>query len=136
MTEAQTWPGDWLRGVLEVCVLRVLAEGPTYGYAVGLRLAEAGLGALKGGTLYPLLARFETAGLVAVEWRAGEGGPGRKYYALTAEGHRVWREQAARWAAFARLTTDLVTSVPGTGASSAASETTTGPATVRNGARP
>lgn len=106
------WPGDWLRGVLEVCVLRVLADGPTYGYAIATRLADAGLGTLKGGTLYPLLTRFESAGLVAVEWRAGEGGPGRKYYALTDDGRRAWREQAARWSQFARVTSELVTSLP------------------------
>jgi PadR family transcriptional regulator PadR len=144
MTEPPTWPGDWLRGVLEVCVLRVLADGPTYGYAVGQRLADAGLGTLKGGTLYPLLARFETAGLVAVEWRAGEGGPGRKYYALTDDGRRAWRAQAERWAAFARLTTGLVTSepadAPGTTSeaddASTPHDTSTGPQPVRNGALP
>lgn len=102
------WPADWLRGVLEVCVLRVLADGPTYGYAIGARLAEAGLGAPKGGTLYPLLSRFEAAGLVRVEWRAGESGPGRKYYDLTDEGRATLATQAARWTHFARLTTDLV----------------------------
>jgi PadR family transcriptional regulator, regulatory protein PadR len=144
MTDPPTWPGDWLRGVLEVCVLRVLADGPTYGYAVAQRLAGAGLGTLKGGTLYPLLARFETAGLVAVEWRAGEGGPGRKYYALTDDGRRAWRAQAERWAAFARLTTSLVTSepadapgtTPGVDDASAPLDTSTGPQPVRNGALP
>ncbi len=142
MTDAPSWPGDWLRGVLEVCVLRVLADGPTYGYAIGQSLADAGLGTFKGGTLYPLLARFETAGLVAVEWRAGEGGPGRKYYALTDDGRRAWRQQAARWAAFARLTTDLVTSAPATSSTTGPGDSpapppdpTTGPQPVRNGAR-
>jgi PadR family transcriptional regulator PadR len=128
--ETSPWPGDWLRGVLEVCVLRVLADGPTYGYAIGARLTDAGLGALKGGTLYPLLARFETAGLVAVEWRAGEGGPGRKYYALTDDGISAWHAQAARWAAFARLTTDLVTS----DLAVTDSQATTGPQLVQDGA--
>ncbi len=103
------WPADWLRGVLGLCVLRVLADGPTYGYAVAQRLADDGLGQLKGGTLYPLLSRFETAGLVEVEWRPGESGPGRKYYALTAAGHRELAERSARWARFAALTCDLVT---------------------------
>ncbi len=102
------WPGDWLRGVLGVCVLRVLADGPTYGYAISTRLEREGIGAVKGGTLYPLLSRFEAAGLVDVEWRAGDGGPGRKYYALTAEGHRQLADDAARWVRFARLTTDVV----------------------------
>jgi PadR family transcriptional regulator PadR len=103
------WPGDWLRGVLSLCVLRVLADGPTYGYALGVRLARAGLGELKGGTLYPALTRLEQAGHVTVEWRAGEGGPGRKYYALTASGRAALDEGAARWGAFAALTADFVT---------------------------
>ena len=104
----QPWPSDWLRGVLEVCALRVLADGPTYGYAIGARLAEMGLGTPKGGTLYPLLSRFEAAGLVSVEWRAGESGPGRKFYELTDTGRASFAQKAARWAEFARLTTDLI----------------------------
>ncbi|NMR21676.1 PadR family transcriptional regulator [Cellulomonas fimi] len=144
------WPSDWLRGVLEVCVLRVLADGPTYGYAIGARLAEVGLGTLKGGTLYPLLARFENAGLVAVEWRAGEGGPGRKYYALTPDGTRTWHEQASRWELFARLTTGFVASAPAAAPAIASgavpkiatgrddspqAHATNGPQQVRDGAR-
>ena len=104
----QPWPGDWLRGALEVCVLRVLADGPTYGYAIGVRLADAGLGAPKGGTLYPLLSRFEAAGLVSVDWRAGESGPGRKYYELTDAGRTHLAGQARRWSEFAQLTIDLI----------------------------
>ena len=108
MPSLEPWPSEWLRGVLEVCVLRVLAEGPTYGYAISVQLAEAGLGTVKGGTLYPLLSRFETAGLVTVEWRAGEGGPGRKFYRLTEAGHARLHDDAARWRGFAELTRDFV----------------------------
>jgi PadR family transcriptional regulator PadR len=108
MTATEPWPGEWLRGVLGLCVLRVLASGPTYGYAISTRLAESGLGQVKGGTLYPLLARLETAGLVTVEWRAGEGGPGRKYYQLTGAGHRELEQEAARWSRFADLTRSFV----------------------------
>jgi len=109
MVTDETWPSDWLRGVLELCVLRSVADGPTYGYAIATSLAESGLGAVKGGTLYPLLSRFESAGLVTVEWRAGDGGPGRKYYRLTDTGHAELRDGAARWARFADLTRALVT---------------------------
>lgn len=109
MSDGEVWPTDWLRGVLGLCVLRVLADGATYGYAVSLRLEQEGVGAVKGGTLYPLLTRFEAAGLVTVEWRAGEGGPGRKYYELTDAGYRELAEQGRRWARFAELTRDLVT---------------------------
>lgn len=109
MVTDETWPSDWLRGVLELCVLRSVADGPTYGYAIATSLAESGLGAVKGGTLYPLLSRFESAGLVTAEWRAGDGGPGRKYYRLTDAGHVELRDGAARWARFADLTRALVT---------------------------
>ncbi|MFE4465328.1 PadR family transcriptional regulator [Oerskovia sp. NPDC056781] len=103
------WPSEWLRGVLDVCVLRILADGPTYGYAIAARLADGGLGVIKGGTLYPLLGRLETGGLVTVEWRAGDGGPGRKYYDLTDAGRDELAQRAALWEAFTRTTGDLVT---------------------------
>lgn len=102
------WPGEWLRGVLDVCVLAVLAEGSTYGYAITARLDELGLGSVKGGTLYPLLGRLEEAGLVSVEWRAGEGGPGRKFYALTPAGEEEHRRQVTHWLAFADVTSSFV----------------------------
>ena len=104
------WPTEWLRGALGVCVLHVIAGGPTYGYAIASALADAGLGSVKGGTLYPLLGRLEEAGLVTVEWRAGDGGPGRKFYSLTAAGHEQHRAQAADWLAFTDITTSFITS--------------------------
>ncbi|MFC8193612.1 PadR family transcriptional regulator [Cellulomonas sp. NPDC057328] len=103
------WPGEWLRGVLTLCVLRVLADGPTYGYDIAQRLDAAGLGEVKGGTLYPLLGRLHTADLVREEWRPGDGGPGRKYYELTAAGRARLRRDAAEWARFADLTRTFVT---------------------------
>lgn len=108
VTENEDWPSEWLRGVLTVCVLRVLADGPTYGYAIAAALADGGLGPLKGGTLYPLLKRLESAGWVDTEWRPGEGGPGRKYYALTPDGHAELRRSAGQWEAFTATTLRLV----------------------------
>ena len=104
------WPGDWLRGVLSLCALRVLADGPTYGYDIAQRLAAAGLGEIKGGTLYPLLGRLHAAGLLDEEWRPGDGGPGRKYYALTDAGRTHLHAESARWSRFAVLTQTFVTS--------------------------
>lgn len=109
-----TWPAEWLRGVLETCVLRVLADGPTYGYAIAERLDELGLGRLKGGTLYPLLGRLETAGRVTVEWRAGDGGPGRKYYELTATGREALADASTLWGAFTTTTLAILTPTPTT----------------------
>ncbi|GIG29847.1 PadR family transcriptional regulator [Cellulomonas marina] len=115
------WPSEWLRGVLEPCVLRVLVEGPTYGYAIAERLDAAGLGRPKGGTLYPLLGRMEAAGHVTVEWRAGDGGPGRKYYALTAQGRDALADAASRWAAFTATTGAHLGADPGSTSSTSTS---------------
>lgn len=102
------WPSDWLRASLGLCVLRVVADGPTYGYAITVRLAEAGLGQVKGGTLYPLLSRYEAAGLVVTEWTPGDGGPGRKYYRLTDAGRAALETESARWTRFTDTTTALL----------------------------
>lgn len=110
MDQVTEWPAEWLRGVLELCTLRLLADGPTYGYELATRLTAAGLGQIKGGTLYPLLRRFESTGRVTVEWRPGEGGPGRKYYVLTADGHRVLEELSAQWRDFTQVTANVLSS--------------------------
>ncbi|HSP61198.1 MAG TPA: PadR family transcriptional regulator [Ornithinimicrobium sp.] len=105
--QPEHWPSEWLRGVLGVCVLRILLDGPSYGYAITQRLADVGLGEVRGGTLYPLLGRLEQAGHVEVEWRPGEGGPGRKYFLLTDAGRAHAARQAVDWAAFTTTTRAL-----------------------------
>lgn len=107
-SQEATWPSDWLRATLGMCALKSLEPGPSYGYAIITALEEAGLGTIKGGTLYPLLTRFETAGLLKTEWRAGEGGPGRKYFELTAAGQAALDEQRSAWARFAKTTNDYL----------------------------
>lgn len=107
MTE-DTWPASWLKGFLELAVLAVIAEGETYGYEIGQRLAEAGFHGVKGGTLYPILARLEEAGAVSTQWRVGDSGPGRKYYGITADGARRLGERTATWHRFAGHLNDLL----------------------------
>lgn len=102
--QARAWPAEWLRGALGVCVVHVIAAGPTYGYAIASSLSDAGFGTVKGGTLYPLLARLEESRFVEVEWRAGDGGPGRKFYALTAAGRAEHERQSGAWLDFTELT--------------------------------
>lgn len=103
-----TWPSEWLRGVLSLAVLRILTDGDAYGYAIATSLEDAGFGAIKGGTLYPLLTRLETAELVETYWGAGDGGPERKYFHLTEAGRVQFLEQAALWRDFATTTTTFM----------------------------
>ena len=57
------------RGVLILAILRVL-ETELYGYALREQLAEQGL-EVPEGTLYPLLRRLETQGLLKSRWQVG-----------------------------------------------------------------
>lgn len=109
--EVIQWPADWQRGILELCVLRIIGDGPTYGYDIASRLADAGLGEVKGGTLYPLLKRLEQGGLVVVEWRPGEGGPGRKFYELNELGLARRDELADVWRRFSAAVTNHVSPI-------------------------
>ncbi|GAB46906.1 PadR family transcriptional regulator [Mobilicoccus pelagius] len=80
------WPQAWVRAVLEIALLTVLEDGPAHGYALAEALADRGFGRLRGGSLYPVLARLEEAGDVTTTWEEGAGGPGRRTYAITDTG--------------------------------------------------
>ncbi len=75
-----------LRGILEGCVLAVIAEGETYGYEILAELEKSGFEALLEGTLYPVLTRLEKKGLIACRKAKSPYGPIRKYYSITEAG--------------------------------------------------
>ena len=74
------------RGILDVCVLAAIKDGESYGYKIikdvkpYVELSES--------TLYTILKRLETAGMLTVR-TAEHGGRLRKYYQITGEG--LWR---------------------------------------------
>lgn len=93
------WPQAWTRAVIEMCVLALVKQaGPTHGYEIAQRLRDAGLGDIKGGTLYPVLGRLEDRGHLRSHWTGGVSGPGRKVVGITDEGARVLEAQVADWA--------------------------------------
>ena len=84
------------RGTLVLCVLASLDE-PTYGYSLIEELAGTGL-AIEANTLYPLLRRLESQGLLEATWNT-DGAKPRKYYALTTLGGQVLTELTKQWRA-------------------------------------
>lgn len=91
-----------LRGVLDLCLLALIAERPRYGYEIVEALGGHGLELVSEGSIYPLLARMERAGL-ADSYRApsASGGPPRKYYRLTDAGHAELATGRTAWEGFA-----------------------------------
>jgi PadR family transcriptional regulator PadR len=88
-----------LRGVLDLCLLAVMEEGPAYGYEMTKRLRARGLSIVGEGSIYPLLARLEREGLVETYRAASDGGPPRKYYRPSPEGRRALAAGVSEWRA-------------------------------------
>ena len=88
-----------LRGVLDLCLLAVMDEEPSYGYEMTKRLRERGLSLVGEGSIYPLLARLEREGLVETYREASDGGPPRKYYRPSRRGRRTLSVGVAEWRA-------------------------------------
>ena len=75
-----------LKGILEGCILAVIADGETYGYEILAKLEDSGFESLLEGTLYPVLTRLEKKGLILCRREKSPYGPVRKYYSVTAAG--------------------------------------------------
>jgi len=86
------------KGVLEMCVLTLLARGDSYGYEIFSKLLAAiGMGE---GTIYPLMRRMQNEGLVATYLVESTGGAPRKYYKITEQGRATLVAQRAEWKDF------------------------------------
>jgi DNA-binding PadR family transcriptional regulator len=82
------------RGVLVLAALSQLKD-EQYGYSLISSLAENGL-EIDQGTLYPLLRRLESQGLLLSEWKV-EGSRPRRYYVLNDTGRQVLSTLASEW---------------------------------------
>lgn len=82
------------RGVLVLATLSQLRR-QRYGYELRQALAERGM-PIEEGTLYPLLRRLESQGLLDSEWKI-EGAPPRRYYSLNADGRKLLKRLTDSW---------------------------------------
>ena len=82
------------RGCLTLAVLAPLRQ-EHYGYTLRKELAERGL-EIDESTLYPLLRRLETQGLLASQWRE-EDKRNKRFYLLSAEGEQILTRLLDEW---------------------------------------
>lgn len=82
------------RGTLILSVLSQMKD-PKYGYALVQSLLDKGI-SIDPNTLYPLLRRLESQGLLESEWETGGSKP-RKYYKRTDYGARIYSELLDEW---------------------------------------
>ena len=90
---------DLLQGTLDMLILKVVALGPTPGYAIAQRLQQMSQDVLQvqQGSLYPALHRLEKRGWVKAEWAASDTGRDARFYTLTRLGRKQLEEQRENW---------------------------------------
>jgi len=94
--KAQNTISQMRRGILEFCIISLLADNEIYTAQLIDRLKAANL-LVTDGTLYPLLNRLQKAQLLQYSWVESESGPPRKYYSLTDEGREVLKDLDGAW---------------------------------------
>ena len=97
-----------LKGVLDMCLLSIISEEPSYGYEMVHKLQDRGLQLVSEGSIYPLLSRLQKGGLLDGYLVQSTEGPARKYYRISPAGLRALSEWAAEWDAFRRGVQDVL----------------------------
>ena len=88
-----------LQGTVELLVLKTLSWGPMHGYGIAswIESATGDVLRVEEGSLYPALYRMARKGWISASWGVSENNRRAKFYRLTAEGRRQFREQTSGW---------------------------------------
>ncbi len=97
MANRRTNP-DYLNGVPELLILRLLSQKPMHGYELVQSIAVLSNGRLEfgEGCIYPLLHRLESEGALASR-RQNVGGRSRVVYRVSAAGKRRFASAESKW---------------------------------------
>jgi len=90
---------ELLRGTLDMLILKIVALGPSHGYAIAQRLRQISndFFTVHQGSLYPALHRLEDRGWLQAEWRDTDTGRDAKFYALTKKGRKQLETEVLGW---------------------------------------
>ena len=86
---------EFLKGTLDMLILKTLSRGPNHGYGIALHIRRRSDDVFKvgEGSLYPALQRLLVNGWVSAEWGVTETGRKARVYKLTAAGRRQLAEE-------------------------------------------
>ena len=91
---------QYKKGVLELCVLSLLKKQDRYGYEISDFLSKHI--DIADGTVYPILRKLKSDGLLTTYLQEESGGPPRKYYSLTELGRESYKKDRDEYLSFAR----------------------------------
>lgn len=96
MSNLENTQSQMRKGVLEFCILSIIARHESYPSDIIAKMKESKLIVVEG-TLYPLLTRLKNAGLLTYRWVESNAGPPRKYYSMTPLGQEFLNELRKTW---------------------------------------
>ena len=90
---------EFLKGTLDMLILKIVALGPVHGYAISQRIQQISKDVfqVQQGSLYPALHRLEDRGWLQAEWRNTETGREAKFYSLTRKGRHQLESEVRNW---------------------------------------
>jgi PadR family transcriptional regulator, regulatory protein PadR len=90
---------EFLKGTLDMLILKVVALGPIHGYAISQRIQQISKDffQVQQGSLYPALHRLEDRGWVQAAWKQTETGREAKFYTLTRKGRKQLETEMRNW---------------------------------------
>jgi transcriptional regulator len=102
MPDLPASPRSLQKGSAEMLVLALLEDRPRHGYEIALLIDERSKGEIRfqAPTLYPLLYRLESRGLVDGRWVEKAGERRRRFYRLTAAGRTALADHRRNWRTF------------------------------------
>ena len=91
------WVTQLRKGLMELCILRLLRGGESYGYAIVRAMNDHPALSVSESTVYPVLARLKAEGALSVRDVPSPAGPPRRYFSLSARGRARLVELNAYW---------------------------------------
>src|ERR1700740_1936534 len=90
---------EFLKGTLDMLILKVVAAGSIHGYAISQRIQQISKDFFQvpQGSLYPALHRLEERGWLEAEWKDTNTGREAKFYRLTRKGRKQWDTEVLNW---------------------------------------
>jgi PadR family transcriptional regulator, regulatory protein PadR len=100
---------EFLKGTLDMLILKIVALGPIHGYAISQRVQQISKDVfqLTQGSLYPALHRLEDRGWLQADWKQTDSGREAKFYRLTKTGQKQLEVEVQNW----KRLTDAVSSI-------------------------
>lgn len=107
-------PTEFLKGTLDLMVLKTLSWAPAHGYGIArwIEYCTADVLRVEEGSLYPALYKLEENGLITADWGITENNRRAKFYRLTAAGKKQLRASHDYWARFATAVTRVLETAP------------------------